>query len=193
MNENGMVGTTDVLVRVATLGDAEAVGQLLKASYSVLMGPGYDPEVLAHALPLMTMANLTLLASGTWYVAELQDADGHLVGCGGWTLARPGAPEEPIDPELAHIRHFATHPARARLGVGRAVFERCLADAGAVGVQRFECYSSLGAEPFYTSLGFKAIAPLVVNIGNVVSFPSIRMIYELPRAKPRPSRPSSLS
>jgi hypothetical protein len=63
-------------------------------------------DLLGRALPFMTSANPILLASGTYYIAEREP--GHLVGCGGWTAARPGSGE--IIEAEAHIRHFATHP-----------------------------------------------------------------------------------
>src|SRR5215217_7069480 len=134
-------------VRVATPDDAEPIGTLLRASYPSLMPSGYSAAVLARALPLIVRASPALLRSGTYYLAE--GPGRALAGCGGWTFERPGAAGAPIDPTLGHIRHFATHPDWIRRGVGRALFDRCVADARVAGVQRFECYASLVAEPFY--------------------------------------------
>lgn len=167
----------NISIRTATPSDAEAVGTLLQASYPTLMAPGYPADVLERALPLIVRANPALLRSGTYCLAEAPD--GALAGCGGWTLERPGAADAPVDPALGHIRHFATHPGWTRRGVGRALFERCAADARAAGVRRFECYASLVAEPFYAALGFVAVEPLVVAMGPGISFPSVRMIRDL--------------
>ncbi len=111
----------------ASLEDAEAVSALLQASYPSLMALGYEPVLFARALPLLTKANPALLSSGTWYVVELPGAVGTLVGCGGWARQRPDAPNEPVDTVLGHLRHFATHPKWTRRGMGRALFERCVA------------------------------------------------------------------
>lgn len=161
-------------IRETTPEDAAAVAAVLKGSYPVLLAPAYDAALLAKALPLMTRANPALLASRTYYLAEA--ADGAPVGCGGWTFERPGAPDDPIDPALAHIRHFATDPAWTGRGVGRALFERCLADAGAAGARRFEAWSTLVAEAFYRRMGFETVERFEVAMGPEIRFPSVRMV-----------------
>jgi hypothetical protein len=75
--------------RIATLDDAAGVDALLQASYPKLMASAYDAVLLAPALELMTKANISLLTSGTYYVAE--SPGGLVIGCGGWSLARPGS------------------------------------------------------------------------------------------------------
>jgi GNAT superfamily N-acetyltransferase len=129
-----MGNRADITVRGASPQDAEAVSALLEASYSSLMALGYEPTLFARALPLLTKANPMLLSSCTWYVVEALDAEDRLVGCGGWARQRPDVPNEPVDPVLGHIRHFATHPNWTRRGIGRALFDRCVADARAAGV-----------------------------------------------------------
>jgi GNAT superfamily N-acetyltransferase len=175
--------TADFAIRAALPEDAEAVGTLLQASYTSLMAPRYESLLLARALPFLTKANPVLLSCGTWYVVEAPGADGMLVGCGGWTRQRPGAPNEPVDPALGHIRHFATHPSWTRRGVGRALFNRCVADARAAGVCAFECYSSMVAEAFYKELGFRTVEPIAITMGENLAFPSIRMHCHI--AQPR--------
>ena len=133
-----MGNRADITVRGASPQDAEAVSALLEASYPSLMALGYEPTLFARALPLLTKANPMLLSSGTWYVVEALDAEDRLVGCGGWARQRPDVPNEPVDPVLGHIRHFATHPNWTRRGIGRALFDRCVADARAAGVCTFE-------------------------------------------------------
>ena len=128
---------------------------------------------------LLTEANSALLSSGTWYVVELPDADGMLVGCGGWSRQRPDAPNESVDPAFGHLRHFATHPSWTRRGIGRALFERCVADARAAGVCSFECYSSIAGEAFYQALGFKTVEPMMLALGENLALPGIRMICKI--------------
>src|SRR5918994_4549128 len=123
-----------ITVRVAGPDDAEAIGAVLRASYPTLMAPAYPADVLARALPFMVRPNPALLRSGTYYLAATPDNT--VVGCGGWTFERPGEPDSAIDPTHGHIRHFATHPDWIRHGIGRALYERCVAEARAVGVQR---------------------------------------------------------
>lgn len=156
-------------VRVAHPEDAATVTALLQASYPALMSPAYDPALLARILPMITVAQPSLLASGSYYIAE---ADGEAIGCGGWTAQRPGTTE--IDPGTAHLRHFAVVAARAGQGVGRALYERCEADALRAGVRRLECYSTLNGTAFYAALGFTSLGEIDVPIGDE-RFPSVHL------------------
>lgn len=158
-------------IRVAGPEDEFWVSETLEASYSLLMPPSYEEDVLAVALPSMIRANPALLSAGTYYVAEA--TDGGLAGCGGWTPERPGSGE--IEPKLSHIRHFATHPDWLGRNVGRSIYLRCEAEARAAGVDRFECYASLNSEKFYAALGFQRVRPVDVPMGDRLKFPAILM------------------
>ncbi|QYU66141.1 GNAT family N-acetyltransferase [Leptolyngbya sp. 15MV] len=168
-----------IQIRAASLSDADAVGALLLASYTVLLAPGYEPEVLARALPRMTTANAALLSSSTWYVAEASGDDRVLAGCGGWTLQRPSAPDEPSDPALGHLRHFAVHPASACGGIGRALFDLCVSDARAASVRAFECYATTVAERCYRALGLETVGPITVTLCGDIAFASLRMACQI--------------
>jgi len=162
-------------IRIATPTDSDAVSALLVASYSTLLAACYDSDTLAGALPYLTNANPTLLACGTYYVAERES--GSLVGCGGWTAAKPGSGE--ITKGEAHIRHFATHPEWARCGIGSALLARCVSDARSVGVRKLHCFSTLNAERFYRAAGFETVEPIDVPMGPSMTFPAILMSREL--------------
>ena len=151
--------------------DAEAISDLLKASYATLMPAAYGKDLLSRALPIMTKANPTLLASGKFFIAESNN--GQLVGCGGRSHERPGTGE--VVPQLAHIRHFATHPAWAGQGVGRALYEASKRAARQEGVNRFECYASLNAEAFYEAMGFKIVCRSEVLMAPGLMLPHILM------------------
>lgn len=159
-----------ILIRVATPDDAGAVTAVLQDSYPQLMAAAYDAATLDSAMPAMAVANPALLASGTYHIAE---ADGQVVGCGGWSFERPGTAE--VEPGVAHIRHFGARPEWAGHGIGRRLYERCEAEARAAGARVFECYSSLNAEPFYASLGFEKIARIDVPMRNGATLPSVHM------------------
>lgn len=162
--------TASTRLRIAGTADAAAVERVLLASYPPLMGEVYDETLLARALPMMTRANPGLLASGTYYLAEI---DGEPVGCGGWTYEEPGTSNVVLG--LAHVRHFAVAVGWTGRGIGRALYARCEAEAREFGAQRFECFASLNGEAFYAALGFVAIGPLNVRMGPQVALPSIRM------------------
>ncbi len=158
-------------IRPTTLGDADAVTALLKASYENLLRHDYGGEVLARSLPLITTAQPRLLGCGSFYVAVA--AGGQLVACGGWTKERP--PTGEVEPGLGHMRHFATHPGYVRKGAARAIVHRCFLDASMQGVDCFECSSTLGAVRFYASLGFVEQERSTLYLPGDVPFPYVRM------------------
>jgi len=158
-------------IRIAGPADSDAVSALLAASYSRLLAARYDRDLLGRALPFMTSANPILLASGSYYIAEREPGD--LVGCGGWTTARPGSGEV-IEAE-AHIRHFATHPEWVGRGIGTSLLARCLRDAGQRGIRQLHCFSTWNAERFYQTSGFKTIGPIDVPMGPSLTFPGVLM------------------
>jgi len=123
----------------------------------------------------MTVAQPKLLESGSYYVAE--SSDGAIIGCGGWTKERPGTSE--IRAKVGHIRHFGVHPDWARCGVGKALYARCEIDARDAGITKFECYSSLNGEAFYSALGFRRVAQIEVDMFEGVRFPSVHMIADI--------------
>ena len=158
-------------IRVTTSKDAQSISDLLETSYPALMQDSYEEPVLAAGLSLICRANPSLLASGTYYIAETEDKV--VVGCGGWTRERPGQGD--VVPGLGHVRHFATHPAWLGQGIGRAIYLVCEQEARRAGVTQLECYSTMNAEGFYTALGFKYVGRFDVNLSNSVSLPGILM------------------
>jgi N-acetylglutamate synthase-like GNAT family acetyltransferase len=165
---------TLIHIRTARPADADAVTVVLAASYPALLAPRYDADLLARALPFMTRAHPGLLASGTYYVAE---SDGALVGCGGWSHARPGSGE--IVEGEGHVRHFATHPEWTGRGIGAALLARCLDEIRQAGLRKLHCFSTINAEPFYRTAGFETIGPIDVQMGPSLKFPGILMRREL--------------
>lgn len=158
-------------LRVATLEDAPAVASVLGPSYTRLMAAAYPPDLLAWTLPAITRPNPGLLSSGLYYLVESDT--GIPAGCGGWSPDPPG--RRGGDPERAHIRHFATHPAWTRRGVGRLLYERCAADARTAGFTMFEAWASLNGEAFYAALGFRRLEPIRAMMPGGAMFPAIRM------------------
>ena len=149
-------------IRPAAPEDTDAVSRVLERSYGVLYRGWYQDEVLAAALPAMTRANPRLLASGRYFVAEI---DGAIVACGGWSPEKPGIG---VIPRLAHVRHFATDPDFINRGCGGAILCRCFDEATAAGFAEIESVSSLTAEAFYARHGFRQVAIVRQPMGGAL-------------------------
>jgi N-acetylglutamate synthase-like GNAT family acetyltransferase len=162
-------------IRVAKPADFDAVGALLAASYSSQLADYYDSDTLIRALPILTKPNSTLLASGTYYVAESEP--NKLVGCGGW--ATKGPRSDVVIDGLAHIRHFAIHPVWVRHGVGASLLTRCFSDARLRGIRKLHCLSSLNAQAFYQTFGFDTVEPIDLPLEPGLTIRCVLMSREL--------------
>ena len=163
----------DITIRAATADDQEMLSQLIAASYATLKG-SYDPHGLDAVLPHISTANPKLLASGTYYVAEI---DGQAAGCGGWTVEKPGSGE--VVEGVGHIRHFATHPSFLRRGVAGRLLQHCLGEARRTGIRTMMSQSTLPAEQFYASAGFQRVGIVQVEMAPGLILPAIEMRLEL--------------
>ena len=165
---------SEIVLRPATPDDAETLSALIAASYATLRDGAYDPASIDAALPAMSHANSKLLASGTYYVAEI---DGRAAGCGGWSFEAPGSGDR--EDGIAHIRHFAAHPDFRRQGVAHRLLDHCLAEAARSGAKVMRSQATLPAEPFYAKAGFRRVRTVEVQIGPA-TIPAIDMERALP-------------
>ena len=159
------------VIRAANKHDLAEIDQLLGRSYPALLKQAYPPSTLVTAIPLISRAQPHLIASGTYFV--VLDGD-QIVGAGGWTRAAPNA-QGGVAARIGHIRHVVTDHRRVRSGIGRRLMTHIFASAEEQGIRTLECFSTLMAEKFYASLGFKTIGPISVNLRQGVTFASIHM------------------
>jgi GNAT superfamily N-acetyltransferase len=152
---------TPFAIRKATHADRSALEILIARSARELGAGDYRPEQIEGALRGAFGVDTQLIDDGTYFVVE---ADGKLVGCGGWSKRRTlfggdahqdrNASE--LDPKIdaAKIRAFFVDPEHARRGIGRALLERCESEARARGFSRFELMGTLPGVRLYQALGY---------------------------------------
>jgi len=158
---------TPFSMRKATLDDRGALENLIARSARALTLGAYTPRQVETALRAAFGVDTQLIRDGTYLVAE---ADGAIVGCGGWSRRRTlfggdaqahrDAAELNPAREAAKIRAFFIDPAWARKGIGRALLERSEAEARTSGFRRFELMAMLSGVDFYRSQGYEAGAPV---------------------------------
>src|ERR1051325_1003685 len=149
--------------RKATLADQTDLKSLIARSARALCAPDYTPQQIEAALRGAFGVDTQLIMDGTYFVAV---SDGNIVGCGGWSRRRtpfggdagPERDSTELDPqrEPAKIRAFFVDPTYARQGIGRALLERCEAEARAHGFSRLELTATLPGVRLYQSMGYTA-------------------------------------
>lgn len=174
--------TTPVTIRVARLDDVPALNSLITASGRALSAGFYTPEQIESALRFVFGVDTSLVADGTYLVAE---HEGELAGCGGWSRRRAlyGGDQRRVgeisylDPasDAARIRAFFVAPAWARRGVGTSLLEACEAAARDAGFRSLELMATLPGVPLYAARGFEAVEAVVDALPDGTQLPFVRM------------------
>ena len=169
-------------IRLATHDDLPVLTRLIDASVRELSRGYYTPEEIESGLTYVFGVDTQLIDDGTYYVIEL---DGEIAAAGGWSRRdtlfggdqRKAADDPLLDPavDAARIRAFFVHPRYTRRGLGRAMFDTCLAAARQHGFKRFELAATLPGEPLYTALGFTRVEHTPVALPDGRTLPLTRM------------------
>lgn len=176
-------------VRVAAESDTAELRKLIERSARVLSRGYYTGVETESAIRYVFGVDSTLVADGTYFVAEEGDT---LLGCGGWSKRRTlyggdqrpvGAPEL-LDPtrEPARIRAFFVAPEAARRGVGRSLLDECVKAATGAGFKSLELMSTLPGVPFYSALGFESVEQITDTLPDGVALRFVRMRRSLGRS-----------
>jgi GNAT superfamily N-acetyltransferase len=160
-------------LRKATLDDRPAIEQLIKLSARGLSRAEYSHEQIEGAIRTVFGVDTNLIEDGTYFVAQ---ADGELIGCGGWSRRRTlfGGDQyeqrdaSELDPqsEPAKVRAFFVHPQHARKGIARAILAACESEAKAAGFRALQLMATLPGIKFYEASGYRAGEPVELSVGN---------------------------
>lgn len=161
-------------IRTATPADRETIQQLIAISARELSRGYYSEEQVGAALKSVYGVDSMLIEDGTYFVAE---ADDMVIGCGGWSKRKTlfGGDQFSkrdaglLDPrfEAGKIRAFFVHPNFARQGIGRAILDRCEAEAAHKGFISLELMSTLPGVEFYHACGYVAAEPISYDAAGV--------------------------
>ena len=175
--------------------DVPALSRLINESVRGLNAGHYSHAQVESALRYVFGVDSQLIADGTYYLIE--SASGPVAG-GGWsgraTLyggdQHKSSPDVLLDPatEPARIRAFFVHPAWARRGLARRLFEACVAAARSAGFRSLELGATLPGVPLYTALGFTAHERMDASMPNGSVLPVIRMSRPIDDAGPTAQR-----
>ncbi|HKB05672.1 MAG TPA: GNAT family N-acetyltransferase [Gemmataceae bacterium] len=174
-------------LRLATPADVPALRRLIEASVRGLSVGYYAEDQIESALRNVFGPDSQLIADGTYYV--MTDDTEALIAAGGWGRRRTlhggdqmkADDDRLLDPatDAARIRAFFVHPARARRGLARQLYERCAAEAYAAGFRALELMATLPGEPLYRALGFEPRERSVASLPDGLSLEIVRMTRPL--------------
>jgi GNAT superfamily N-acetyltransferase len=170
--------------RLATLADLDDLRTLMNASIGELQKAFLDARQIESSRLIMGL-DTQLIEDGTYFIVEM---NGEIAGCGGWSRRStlyggdqtPGRDTKHLNPlhDPAKIRAMYTHPARARLGIGRLVLSLCESAAKAEGFSRVELMATLAGEPLYLTCGYQPVERIEDERGGA-AVPLVRMLKDL--------------
>jgi GNAT superfamily N-acetyltransferase len=168
-------GSGSAVLRLARIDEAYAIDALMKASTRGLFPSYYDAVQTEASVQFIASVDSTLIADGTYFVAEAQD---ELVACGGWSRRDKlytGSGEGNVDARLldpasepARVRAMFVRPDWTRRGLGRRILEACEAAARKEGFQTLALMATLPGRPLYEAYGFRATGDAMIRMPNGV-------------------------
>jgi GNAT superfamily N-acetyltransferase len=154
----------------------------MRDSILALFPAYYDERQTASAAVHIGDLDLTLIDDGTYYVHE---AGGEIVACGGWSRRDKlytGSGDQDDDARLldprsepARVRAMFVRDDWTRRGLGRAILERCEADARAEGFRTLALMATLPGEPLYRAFGFRETGRHEIVMPDGVSVEGVAM------------------
>jgi GNAT superfamily N-acetyltransferase len=175
-----------VSLRKATPEDVPVLERVIAASARGLSRQDYTDAQVEAALGSAFGVDSELIRDGTYFVAE---AEGEIVACGGWSRRQtrfgsdrqPGRQSALLDPavDAARIRAFFVRPDRARQGIGRALLERCEAEARAHGFRAVELVATLPGRRLYQVFGYTEGEPFAHPLEGGVTIEFVPMRKDL--------------
>jgi GNAT superfamily N-acetyltransferase len=179
-------------LRNATLEDRPVLEILIARSARGLSVGCYTPEQIEGALRGAFGVDSQLVEDGTYFAVE---ENGEIIGCGGWSRRRTlfggdahtQRDATPLDPrhDAAKIRAFFVDPGHARKGIGRAILERCEAEARVWGFSRFEIMATLPGVRLYVAHGYEPQTSVHYEIGPGLTIEFVPMRKADPYPAPR--------
>ncbi len=162
-----MSDPSSFVLRQATLEDVAALEGLVAHSARGLSRQDYTEAQIEGALGTAWGVDSELIRDGTYFAVE---AKGEIVACGGWSRRQTrfggdrqaGRESALLDPgqDAARIRAFFVRPDWARRGIGRALLERCEAEARVEGFRALELVATLPGQRLYAACGYVAAEPM---------------------------------
>lgn len=165
-------------IRPATSTDIPALRELQERSLRVLGRRGYTATQIEAFIARIGTMDDYLVGDRTYLLAEV---DGEIVGCGGWTTRLPGYArhaQDGVHPPVvgrATVRSVFVEPLAARQGIGRRIISAVENALRSEGFRTAELGATENGRDFYRSVGYQAVSPFHVDLGDGITMPFMRM------------------
>lgn len=169
-------------LRLARPEDVPQLQDLIRRSARSLSAGFYSAGQIEALVEHVFGVDSQLIEDGTYFVME---RGAPLVACGGWSRRKTlfggdqakAGPDDLLVPSLepARIRAFFVDPASAKQGLGRRLLLASLEAARKAGFSELELVATLPGEPFYSALGFEAVAREEIDLPGGITVPVTRM------------------
>jgi len=165
------------IFRKAKITDVNSLEKLIEKSAKSINSEYYSEKEINAALGNAWAVDLQLISDNTYWIVE--DVDGTVIGCGGWSKRKllfgknkeTPALENELVPgvDSAKIRAFFVHPNFTRMGIGKILIEKCESEAASMGFESMELVATLSGEKLYSSKGYVPIKSFKVDLGNGIT------------------------
>ena len=172
----------DPTMRLATMGDRDAIDALMKASTAALFPAFYDAQQTASSVEHIAHVDPMLIDDGTYFVLETA---GELVACGGWSRRDKLFSGEASQEGRARLLDPAAEPARVRAmfvrgdwtrrGLGTRILEACEDAARAEGFTELALMATLPGYRLYALFGFTETARGAITLPDDVLVECVSM------------------
>jgi GNAT superfamily N-acetyltransferase len=172
---------TNYRLRKAVASDRDAVIRMQERSARTLGRAFYAAESIESALRHIGTMDPDVIDEGHFYVAV--DAQGRIVGSGGWSRRIPDYDGGHANPTVAgpcpngtvFIRGVYVDPDWARCGVATTIMARAEADVASFGVPELVLTATLSGVPLYRALRYRALRPKVLHFPDGNKFEALEM------------------
>ena len=178
----------EVVMRVATAEDRNAIEELMRASISEIFPRFYDARQTASAVRYIGELDDVMVADGTYFALDAARA---IVGSGGWSkrdLLYTGSGAAAgdarlLDPrtEPARVRAMFVHPDWTRRGLGRRILEACEDAARDEGFVELALMATLPGVLLYEAYGFRRIEETEIAMPDGVPLACVAMSKPIDR------------
>jgi GNAT superfamily N-acetyltransferase len=175
--------TTSITIRLASVDDIPALGDLIISSVTELSRSYYTDDEIESGLLHIFGVDSQLISDETYFIAE---SEGVIAGAGGWSKrltlyggdqTKGREPDRLLDPgtEPGRVRAFYIHPGWARRGVATLILQACEDAARLEGFRSLELAATLPGVPFYRARGYDSGDEISIQTPGGTILKTLRM------------------